>query len=370
MVLLVISSSVTMAVPFFIGKLIDFIQSSEDREKMKEKLKTVTLAMTGVFVVGALANFGRVYIIQSTGQRIVARLRQRLFSSIMSQEMAFFDRNKTGELVNRLSADAEIVGMSISQNLSDGLRSAIQAAGGVGMMLYVSPALGAIGLSIVPAVTVFAIAFGRYIKNLSKQVQDVLAEATEVAEERLSNIRTVRAFAQEDKEVKAYVKSVDRVMGMKLREALAYGVFFGTTGFSGNVIIISVFYFGGGYIADQVITVGDLSAFLIYSAWVGISIAGLSSFYTELMRGIGASARTWEIIDRQPVIPIIHESGVKKIPREVLSGDIAFENISFVYPTRPEQPILNKLNLVIPGGKICAVVGPSGSGKSTLGEQM
>lgn len=162
-VLLVISSSVTMAVPFFIGKLIDFIQSSEDRESMKDRLKMISLAMAGVFVVGALANFGRVYIIQSTGQRIVARLRQRLFQSIMTQEMAFFDRNKTGELINRLSADAEVVGMSISQNVSDGLRSAIQAAGGVGMMLYVSPALGVIGLSIVPAVTVFAIAFGRYV---------------------------------------------------------------------------------------------------------------------------------------------------------------------------------------------------------------
>lgn len=236
------------------------------------------------------------------------------------------------------------------------------------MMLYVSPVLGAIGLSVIPAVTVFAIAFGRYIKGLSKQVQDVLAQATEVAEERLSNIRTVRAFAQEEKEVNTYVKSVDRVMQMKLREALAYGVFFGATGFSGNIIILSVFYFGGGYIADQVITVGDLSAFLIYSAWVGISIAGLSSFYTELMRGIGASTRTWEIIDRQPIIPIIHESGVKKIPFEVLAGDITFENISFAYPTRPEQKILNNMNLVIPGGKICAVVGPSGSGKSTLGE--
>ena len=306
MFLLVISSTITMAVPFFIGKLIDFIQSSDDdKERMKAKLRNVTLVMAGVFVVGALANFGRVYIIQSTGQRIVMRLRKRLFNSIVSQEMAFFDQNKTGELINRLSTDAEVVGLSISQNLSDGLRSTIQAAGGVGMMLYVSPYLGAIGLSVVPAVTVFAITFGRYIKRLSKQVQDVLAEATDVAEEKLSNIRTVRAFAQEEKEMAAYDASANKVMAMKLKEALAYGIFYGTTGFSGNVIILSVFYFGGGSIADQVITIGDLSAFLMYSAWVGISIAGLSSFYTELMRGIGASTRSWEIIDRRPQIPLV-----------------------------------------------------------------
>jgi ATP-binding cassette, subfamily B (MDR/TAP), member 10 len=180
MALLVISSGITMAVPFFIGKLIDFVQSG-DKETMKEKLKYISLLMAGVFLIGAVANFGRVYIIQSSGQRIVLSLRERLFKSVMGQEMAFFDKNKTGELINRLSADTEIVGLSISQNLSDGLRSTIQAIGGVGMMLYVSPTLGAIGLSVVPAITIFAIYFGRYIKNLSRQVQDVMAQATEAS---------------------------------------------------------------------------------------------------------------------------------------------------------------------------------------------
>jgi ATP-binding cassette subfamily B (MDR/TAP) protein 10 len=153
MFLLVISSTVTMSVPFGIGKLIDFIQSG-DRETMQDNLKKITLIMSVVFLLGALANFGRVYIIQSTGQRIVMRLRKQLFTSIMNQEMAFFDRNKTGELINRLSSDAEVVGQSISQNLSDGLRSIMQAIGGVSMMMYVSPTLGIIGLSVVPPVSI------------------------------------------------------------------------------------------------------------------------------------------------------------------------------------------------------------------------
>jgi len=283
----------------------------------------------------------------------------------MAQEMAFFDKNKTGELINRLSSDAEVVGLSISQNLSDGLRSTIQAAAGVGMMLYVSPYLAVVGLSIVPAVMAFAIGFGRYIKNLSKKVQDTLAEATQVAEEKLSNIRTVRAFAQEEKETALYTKSINKIMEMKFKEAMAYGCFYGTTGFSGNFIILSVFFFGGGSIAENLITIGDLSAFLIYSAWVGISIAGLSSFYSELMRGIGASTRIWEIIDRQPKIPIISE-GERLVSEEILTGDISFEKICFAYPSRKEQLILEGLDLVIPGGKVLAVVGPSGSGKSTL----
>lgn len=164
MVLLLISSGITMAVPFFIGKLIDFVNKG-DKETMKENLRNISLIMLGVFVFGALANFGRVYIIQSTSQRIVMRLRQRLFQSIMAQDMAFFDKNKTGELINRLSTDAEVVGLSISQNLSDGLRSTVQAAAGVGMMFYVSPTLATVGLSIVPAVAVFGIGSGRYIKK-------------------------------------------------------------------------------------------------------------------------------------------------------------------------------------------------------------
>lgn len=361
---LLISSAVTMLVPFGIGKLIDFIQSG-DRESMKEKLKSISLVMLGVFIIGALANFGRVYIIQSTGQQIVMKLRQRLFKSMMNQEVAFFDKNKTGELINRLSSDSEVVGLSISQNLSDGLRSSIQAAGGIGMMFYVSPYLAAVGLSIVPAVTFFAIGFGRYIKELSKKVQDTLADATQVAEEKISNIRTVRAFAQEEKETALYTKSINKVMDMKFKEAIAYAGFYGTTGFSGNFIILSVFYFGGGSIAENLITIGDLSAFLIYSAWVGISIGGLSSFYSELMRGIGASTRIWEIIDREPAIPIISETE-RLMSKEILNGDIQFNDISFAYPTRKEQNILTNLDLTIPGGKVLAVVGPSGSGKSTL----
>ncbi len=267
MLLLVISSTVTMSVPFGIGKLIDFIQTG-DRETMQDNLKKVTMIMSVVFLLGALANFGRVYIIQSTGQRIVMRLRKQLFTSIMNQEMAFFDRNKTGELINRLSSDAEVVGQSISQNLSDGLRSIMQAIGGVSMMMYVSPTLGVIGLSVVPPVALFAIGFGRYIKKLSKQVQDVLADANDVAQEKLSNIRTIRAFGQEQKETLAYLVKVNKILEMKFKEAMAYGVFYGTTGFSGNFIILTVFYFGGSSIAEQAITIGDLTAFLMYSAWV------------------------------------------------------------------------------------------------------
>lgn len=123
---------------------------------------------------------GNKNVVFNLGQKIIMRLREKLFRSIMAQEMAFFDKVKTGELVNRLSADTEVVGLSVSQNLSDGLRSTVQFTTAVGLMFYISPSLSLFGLSSIPAVTIFALIFGRYIKSISKKVSDVLAEATEV----------------------------------------------------------------------------------------------------------------------------------------------------------------------------------------------
>jgi ATP-binding cassette, subfamily B (MDR/TAP), member 10 len=156
-------------------------------------------------------------------------------------------------------------------------------------------------------------------------------------------------------------------MLMKIKEAAASATFFGITGLSGNIIVLSVFYFGGSSIADGSITIGDLSAFLLYSTWVGISIGGFSSFYSELNRGLGASSRIWEIIDQKPtMLTLTNQKSESLLSKDILKGDIRFDNLSFSYPTRNEQSILNDFNLTIPGGKVLAIVGPSGSGKSTI----
>lgn len=189
--LLLISSSVTMSVPYFLGKIIDMLQSYK-HEELRQRLKQVTLALVGVFGIGALANFGRVYLILTTSQRIIKRIREQLFQSILRKEMAFFDKQKTGALVNRLSSDTEVMSNAVTQNISDGLRALTQSVAGVGLMLYISPHLALVGLTTVPPLAVGAILFGRFIKKLSTKVQDSLAKATDVAEERFSHIRTGR----------------------------------------------------------------------------------------------------------------------------------------------------------------------------------
>ena len=187
--LLFLSSSVTMSVPYFLGKIIDMLQTYK-HEELHHRLKQMTLVLVGIFGIGALANFGRVYLILTTSQRIIRRVREQLFNGILGKKIEFFDKQKTGELINRLSSDTEVMSNAVTQNISDGLRALTQSIAGIGLMFYISPQLALVGLTTVPPLAVGAIIFGRFIKRLSSKVQDALAKATDVAEERFSNIRT------------------------------------------------------------------------------------------------------------------------------------------------------------------------------------
>uniref|UniRef100_A0A4W2GZM5 ATP binding cassette subfamily B member 10 n=1 Tax=Bos indicus x Bos taurus TaxID=30522 RepID=A0A4W2GZM5_BOBOX len=314
---LAVSSVITMSAPFFLGKIIDVIYTNPSAD-CSSSLTRLCLALGGVFLCGAAANAVRVYLMQTSGQRIVNRLRASLFSSVLKQEVAFFDKTRTGELINRLSADAALLGRSVTENLSDGLRAGAQASVGIGMML---------------------------------------------AEERIGNIRTVRAFGKEMTEIEKYTSKVDHVMQLARKEAFARAGFFGATGLSGNLIVLSVLYKGGLLMGSAHMTVGELSSFLMYAFWVGVSVGGLSSFYSELMKGLGAGSRLWELLEREPELPF-NEGAV--LNEKSFQGALEFKNVHFAYPARPEVPIFQDFSLSIPSGSVTALVGPSGAGKSTV----
>ncbi|XP_066091109.1 ATP-binding cassette sub-family B member 10, mitochondrial [Saccopteryx bilineata] len=359
---LAVSSVITMSAPFFLGKIIDVIYTNPSVD-YSNSLTRLCLALSGVFLCGAAANAVRVYLMQTSGQHIVNRLRTSLFSSILKQEVAFFDKTRTGELINRLSSDTALLGRSVTENLSDGLRAGAQASVGIGMMFFVSPHLATFVLSVVPLISILAVIYGRYLRKLTKVTQNSLAQATQLAEERIGNIRTVRSFGKEMAEMEKYTSKVDSVMQLARKEAFARAGFFGATGLSGNLIVLSVLYKGGQLMGGAQMSVGELSSFLMYAFWVGVSIGGLSSFYSELMKGLGAGGRLWELLERKPELPfndglILNEKNFQ--------GALEFKNVHFTYPARPEVSIFQDFSLSIPSGSITALVGPSGSGKSTV----
>nr|CAB3219623.1 ATP-binding cassette sub-family B member 9-like [Phallusia mammillata] len=362
--LLVVSSSITLAVPFCMGKIIDLVQSIANDAMPQSEMQPVVTGLCALFVLGAVANAGRIYLLQTSGQRITKTLRERVFESIMAQDMQFFDQSATGELINRLASDVEIVSGAVTQNLSDGLRSLAQISAGIGMMYFMSPDLANVILMVLPPVAIGAVVYGRFIRQITKDTQTSLARSTQMADERISNIRTVRSFGKESFECKMYSRKVNDVLQFALKEAKAKAVFFGMTGLAGNLIMVLVLYNGGVMMHSGQITVGDLSAFLLYSGYVAISIGGMSNFFTAINKSLGASSRLWELTDSVPVIPL--QAGVFP-DNTLLKEDIDFKNLCFAYPTRKQHKVFSDVNISFKSGKVTAIVGPSGCGKSTVG---
>jgi len=229
-VFLLVSSAITMAVPFSIGKILDIATKSEDGtdQLFGLDLSTFYIALGGILAVGAGANYGRIIILRIVGERIVARLRSQLFRSTIIQDAEFFDANRVGDLISRLSSDTIIVGKSITQNLSDGLRALVSGGAGFGLMAYVSVKLTGILTLMFPPVAIGAFFYGRAIRNLSRKIQRNLGTLTKIAEERLGNVRTSQAFAGEILEVSRYNHQVKKIFGLGKKEALISATFFST----------------------------------------------------------------------------------------------------------------------------------------------
>lgn len=378
--LIVVSSTVSMLVPSVIGKLLDLAKSSnssdkeksegsdsEDKDKEEGTIygftpKNFCIIMCGVFVAGALANCGRIIILKVTGERLVARLRTRTMKAALDQDSTFLDKNRVGDLISRLSSDASIVAKSVTQNVSDGTRAVIQGFVGFGMMTYISWQLTCVMGLMLPPIGAMAVIYGKKIRNLSKQLQTSVGGLTKVAEEQLGATKTIQSYVGEKKEIRRYAKEVRQVFDIGLKEALVSGMFFGSTGFVGNLSLLALLMSGASMIQSGAMTVGDLSSFMMYAVYTGGSLFGLSNFYSELMKGAGAASRVFELNDRKPSIAPTLGKG----PTSIRNMPISFRDVSFTYPTRLNKKIFDHLNLTIQPGEHVCIAGSSGSGKSTI----
>lgn len=319
------------------------------------------LAMLAIFAIQGIATAFRSYLFSVTGERIVTQLRKELFSSIVEQEIGFFDVRRTGELTNRLASDTQVLQNTVSVNISMALRFATSALGGVGLLFYTSPILTAIMLAVVPPVTFGGIMVGRVVRKLSRKAQDALAKAGEVAEETFSGIRTVRTFNREPAQVSQYDQQVEDAFSLSKERSRAVAIFMGASSFAGYAAVAVVLWYGGRLVLSDAMSVGELISFIIYTLIVAGSLATLAGLYSDFMRAAGAGERVFALMERISSIP--RGEGKKLVN---LRGKIGFEQVGFAYPSRPDIPVLADINVCVEPGQRIALVGPSGSGKSTI----
>ena len=324
-------------------------------------INTATLVMLGIFLIQGVSVCMRSYLFSLVGFRVVTGLQRRTYYWIMEQEIGFFDRRKTGELLNRLSSDSTVLQNTVSSNISMLLRNAVMTVGGFGLLIFTSPVLTLLMLVVVPPVSLGAVWFGKKIRNLSKTVQDELARAGEIAEETISGIRTVRSFAKEPMEVSRYAKAIHLAFGSMKDRAVGMALFIGIVTFAGYSSVAMVLWYGGRLVVAGTLSIGDLTSFILYTLIIAFSIGTLGTLYTDFMRSIGAAERIFELLDRKTLIP---NQGGKTLSK--VEGRLRFENVSFSYPSREGIPALEHVSFSMQPGEVIALVGPSGAGKTTI----
>jgi subfamily B ATP-binding cassette protein MsbA len=359
-VALVASGLLALAFPMAVRYLLDaaFV------ERNRALLDRIAIGLVLLFTVQAVLNYIQTYLLSAVGEQSVAGLRKELFARLLDMPPGFFADRRTGELTSRLTSDVGLLQGVLSHQISEFARQVLSLGGGVVLLTYLQPRLTLTALAVSPLVVGSAIFFGRRLRQITTGVQDRLAEATGVAEEAFSQIRTVQSFVQEPTERARYGERVTASVRTALQRARVRGVFFGMLTLSTFAGITVVLWQGGLLVLEGQLTAGSLVSFLLYTITIAASIGALASSFSAYQEAVGAAERVFEILEMEPAIadppapaPLVHP----------VAGRVAFEQVWFRYQEDGSEIwTLAGVDLEVTPGEVVALVGPSGAGKTTL----
>lgn len=355
---LLLSSLTTLVFPMLVGDLLDTANGGN-----LEMINRIGFILLAIFVANAVFSFFRIYLFAIVTQKTLALLRQTTYNHLIRLPMVFFSSRRVGELNSRISADIALLQETFTSTLAQFIRQVITIIGGVTLLTIISPRLTLFMLAVVPVVAVVARFFGTFIRKLSKQTQEKVAESNTIVEETLQAISNVKAFANEAFEIFRYKKKTDEVIDIALKGAKWRGLFVSFIFFALFGSIVGVIWYGV-YLVNQGegMSSGDLFKFILYTVFISGSISGMADLYSQIQKAIGATENLLDILDEDPELLEME----KKENRDCCTGSVELKNVSFVYPTRQDVPVLTDISFSVMQGHQVALVGPSGAGKSTI----
>jgi ATP-binding cassette subfamily B protein len=326
-------------------------------------LDNAALAMFTVVAALACATFARFYLVSWLGERVAADLRRDTFDRVISLSAAFFETARVGDILTRLTADISVLQALIGSAISQWLRNAILLIGAFAMLLVTSAKLAGIVVLVVPLVVVPLVLFGRRERRLSRAAQDRVADLGAYAEETINALRTVQAFTHEPVDRARFAAAVERSVAAALRRISTRATQILIVILLGFGAIVLSLWVGGRDVIAERMTGGDLSAFVFYAVLLATSGAQMSELWGELQRAGGAADRLGELLSERPSIAI--PASPVLLPSRP-EGRVAFEDVTFRYPARPDHAALSEFSLTVDPGETVALVGPSGAGKTTV----
>jgi ABC-type multidrug transport system fused ATPase/permease subunit len=355
---LLISSTAGLFFPRLLGQMVDL----GNQGKMASDIARVGIILVILLAVQACFGFFRTRIFVEVTEKTLASIRQSAYNHLIRLPLSFFARRRVGELNSRISSDISLLQETLTSTLADFLSQLIFVGGGIALLIHSSFRLTLFMLAILPAVALAAFFFGKYIRMFAKKAQNQVAESNTVVEETLQGIQNVKAFTNELFEMNRYRRITNEVAltGIKGGKYQAYTSFIVVSFF---MAIGAVIWKGATLIAAHKLAAGELFSFVLYSGFIAGNIAGMAGVYTRLQKTIGAAENLLELFD-EPVEEINTDYVLQK--EHKFRGEIAFNDISFEYPSRKDFPVLRNISFTIKTGQKVALVGPSGAGKSTL----